>query len=62
MLSSSSLKWAVNIENFEKKNHKFLGWSKKQHGTFSGRKLLADSKNGHVLYVWRSNLTAVGHF
>jgi hypothetical protein len=41
---------AMKIENFEKKIHgtvKILGWSK----------LLADSKNEHVLYVWRSNLT-----
>jgi hypothetical protein len=55
-LRSSSLK----IENFEKKNHgsvKILGWSIKQHDTFSGGKLLADSKNVHVLYVWRSDLT-----
>jgi hypothetical protein len=39
----------VKIEN--KKNHgrvKILGWSKKQHGTFSSDKLLADSKNVHV--------------
>jgi hypothetical protein len=34
-----------------------LGWSRKQHGTFSGSQLLADSKNVHVLYVWRSHLT-----
>jgi hypothetical protein len=50
----------VKIENFEKKIHgtvKILGSSKKQHGTFSSSKLLADSKNVHVLYVWRSNLT-----
>jgi hypothetical protein len=49
----------VKIENFEKKIHgrfKILGWSKKQHGTFSGSKLLADFKNVHVLYVWRSHL------
>jgi hypothetical protein len=48
------------IENFEKKIHgrvKILGWSKKQHGTFSGGKLIADSKNVHVLHVWRSHLT-----
>jgi hypothetical protein len=41
----------VKIENYEKKNHsrvKILGWYKKQHGTFSGSKLLADSKNVHV--------------
>jgi hypothetical protein len=45
---SSSRKWAVNIENFEKKIHdtvKILGSSKKQHGTFSSSKLLADSKS-----------------
>jgi hypothetical protein len=48
ILRSSSRKWAVKIENFEKKN---LGWSEKQHGTFSGSKLLVDSKNVHVLYV-----------
>jgi hypothetical protein len=43
---------AVNIENFEKKIHgrvKILGWSKKQPDTFSSSKLLADSKNVHVL-------------
>jgi hypothetical protein len=34
-----SRKWAEKIENFEKKIH----------GTFSGSKLLADSKNVHVL-------------
>jgi hypothetical protein len=36
----------VKIENFEKEIHgraKILGWSKNQHGTFSGSKLLADS-------------------
>jgi hypothetical protein len=41
----------VKIEKFEKKIHgrlKILGWSKKQHGTFSGSKLLADFKNVHV--------------
>jgi hypothetical protein len=50
----------VKIENFEKKIHgrvKILGWSKKQHGTFSSSKLLADSKNVHDLYVCGSNLT-----
>jgi hypothetical protein len=50
----------VKIENFEKKIHvgvKILGWSKKQDNTFSGSKLLADSKNVHVLHVWRLNLT-----
>jgi hypothetical protein len=60
ILRSSSCKWAVKITNFEKKNHgrvKILGLSKKQHGTFLKKKLLADSKNVHVLYVWRSNLT-----
>jgi hypothetical protein len=60
ILRSSSRKWAVKISNFEKKIHgrvKNLGWCKKQHGSFSGGKLLADSKNVHVLYVWRSNLT-----
>jgi hypothetical protein len=54
----------VKIENFEKKIHgrfKILGWSKKQHGTFSGSKLLADSKNVHVLYVWWSFSTAGHH-
>jgi hypothetical protein len=38
----------VKNENFEKKIYgrvKILSWSKKQHGTFSGGKLLADSKN-----------------
>jgi hypothetical protein len=29
-----------------------------QRATFSGSKLLADSKNVHVLYVWRSISTA----
>jgi hypothetical protein len=51
----------VKIEKFEKKNHgkvKILGWPKEQHGISSGSKLFADSKNVHVLYVWRSNLTA----
>jgi hypothetical protein len=60
ILCSSSRKWAVKIESFEKKIHcsfKILGWSKKQHGTFSGGKLLVNSKNVHFLYVWRSNLT-----
>jgi hypothetical protein len=41
----------VKIENFEKKIHarvKILGWSKKQHGTFSSSKLLVDSKNMHM--------------
>jgi hypothetical protein len=60
ILRSSSRNWAVKIENFEKKIHgtvKILGWSKKQHGTFSSSSLLADSKNVHVLYGWRSNLT-----
>jgi hypothetical protein len=60
ILRSSSRKWAAKIEIFLKKIHgrvKILGWSKKQHGTFSGSKLLADSKNVHVLYIWRSNLT-----
>jgi hypothetical protein len=64
ILRSSSRKWAVKIEIFERKNHgriKILGWSKKQHGTFSSSKLLADSKNMHVLYVWRSFLTAGHH-
>jgi hypothetical protein len=54
----------VKIENFEKKNHgtvKILGWPKKQHGTFSGGKLLADSKNMHILYVWCSLLTVKLH-
>jgi hypothetical protein len=47
ILKTSSRKWAVKIENFEKKIHgkvKILGWSKKQHGTFSGSKLLDDYK------------------
>jgi hypothetical protein len=50
-------------ENFEKipGRVKILGWSKKQHGTFSGGKLLAVSKRGHVLYVWRSLSTARHH-
>jgi hypothetical protein len=39
----------VKIENFkEKKNHgRILGWPKKQL-----TKLLADSKNMLILYVW----------
>jgi hypothetical protein len=48
ILRFSSRKRAVKIENFEKKMYgrvKILGWSKKHHGTFSGGKLLADSKN-----------------
>jgi hypothetical protein len=59
----SSCKWAVKIKKFEKKIHgrvKILGWSKKQYGTFLGSKLLANSKNVHFLYVWRSNLTKKG--
>jgi hypothetical protein len=63
-LRSSSRKWAMKIENFEKKIHgrvKILGWSNKLHGTFSGGKMLADSKNEHVLYVWRSLSTARLH-
>jgi hypothetical protein len=58
ILRYPSRKWAVKIENFEKKIHgrvRILGWSKKQHGNFSGSKLLADSKNVHVLYVWSSH-------
>jgi hypothetical protein len=50
----------VKVENVEKKIHrrvKILGWYKQQHCTFSGGKLLADSKNVHGLYVWRSNVT-----
>jgi hypothetical protein len=50
----------VKVEKLKKKIHgrvKILGWSKKQLGTFSSSKLLADSKNVHVLYVWMSNLT-----
>jgi hypothetical protein len=49
----------MKIENFEKQIHgrvKILGWSKKQRATYSGGKLLADSKNLHVLYVCNSNL------
>jgi hypothetical protein len=53
----------VKIENLKiKKIHgriKILGRPKKQHGTSSGSKLLADSKNMHVLKVWRSNLAAM---
>jgi hypothetical protein len=62
ILRSSSRKRAMKIENFEKKtNHgrvKILGWSKKQNGTFFDGKLIAGSKNVHILYVWRPNLTA----
>jgi hypothetical protein len=50
----------VKIEKFEKKIRgrvKILGWSKTQHGALSSRKLFADSKNVHDLYVCRSNLT-----
>jgi hypothetical protein len=36
-------------ENFRVK---ILGWPKKGYGTFSGSKLLADSKNVHGWYVW----------
>jgi hypothetical protein len=64
ILRSSSRKWAVKIENFEKKIHgtvKTLGWPKKQHGTFSDGKLLADSKNMHILYVWWSLSTVKHH-
>jgi hypothetical protein len=64
ILRSSTRKWAVKIENFEKKIHgtvKILGWSKMQHGTLSSSKLLVDSKNMHVLYVWWSYSTAGHH-
>jgi hypothetical protein len=44
------------------KSNLILGWSKKPYGTFSGSKLVADSKNGHVLYVWWSLSTARDHF
>jgi hypothetical protein len=43
-----------HIENFEKKIHdkvKILDWSKKATWYFSGEKLLADSKNVHVLKI-----------
>jgi hypothetical protein len=53
LLISVARKYAVKIEKFENKNHggvKILGWSKKQHGTFFGSKVLADSRNVHVLY------------
>jgi hypothetical protein len=36
---------------------KTLGWPTKRHGTFSGRKLLADCKKVHASYAWRSTLT-----
>jgi hypothetical protein len=52
VLRSSPRKWAVKIENFVKNTRgreKIIGWSKKQHSTFSVSKLLADSKNVHVL-------------
>jgi hypothetical protein len=61
ILRSSAFKWAVKIETLENKIHgrvKILGW---QHGTFSGRKLLGDSKNVYVLCVWWSLSTAKHH-
>jgi hypothetical protein len=48
---------ALKIENFHNRV-KILGWPTKGYGTFSGSKLLADSKNVHGLYAWRSTLTA----
>jgi hypothetical protein len=60
-LRFSARKWAVKIGNFEKKIHcrvKILGWYEKQPGTFSASEFLVYSKNGHVLYVSRINLTA----
>jgi hypothetical protein len=51
--------WRLKI--LEKKIYwrfKILGSSKKRHDTFSRSKLLADSNNVHVLYVWSSNMTA----
>jgi hypothetical protein len=61
ILRSSSSKWAVKIENFEKKIHgtvKILGSFMR---TFSSSTLLADSQIGLVLYVWRSFSTAGHH-
>jgi hypothetical protein len=40
---------------------KIWGWSKKQDGTFTGSKLVVDSKNVHILYVWWSLSTARHH-
>jgi hypothetical protein len=65
LLRSSGRTSPVKIENFVKKNYgrfKIKGWSKKQQGTFSGGKLLADSKNVYVLYAWRSLSTARDYF
>jgi hypothetical protein len=46
----------ASIKNFHSRV-KTLGWPTKRHGTFSGRKLLADCKKVHALYAWRSILT-----
>jgi hypothetical protein len=56
ILSSSTRATAWKIENFHSRV-KILGWPTKCYGTFSGSKLLADSKNVHVIYAWRSTLT-----
>jgi hypothetical protein len=56
ILRSSTRASALKIENFHSRV-KILGWPTKRYGTFSGNKLLADSKNVHGLYACRSNLT-----
>jgi hypothetical protein len=56
ILRSSTRASALKIENFHSRV-KILGWPTKWYGTFSGSKLLADSKNVYDLYAWRSTLT-----
>jgi hypothetical protein len=56
ILRSSTRASALKIEHFHSRV-KMLGWPTKWYGTFSGRKLFADSKNVHGLYPWRSILT-----
>jgi hypothetical protein len=56
ILRSSTRASALKIKKFHSRV-KILCWPTKWYGTFSGSKLLADSKNVHVLYAWRSTLT-----
>jgi hypothetical protein len=56
ILRSSTRASALKIENFHTWV-KFLGWPAKRFDTFSGSKVLTDSKNVHDLYAWRSTLT-----
>jgi hypothetical protein len=56
ILRSSIRASALKIENFHSRV-KTLGWPTKWYDTFSGSKLLVDSKNVHGLFAWRSTLT-----